>query len=235
MITRLCLVAALVAGCGAESEADRLSAALEGEQRREVLRKLIAEVDDPEAAPALLPLLHHFDSGVRYDAAAAHWKLTRAEEPGLGLLLEAILRGDEAAVRALPPETYPESFVARLQQEPVNLACLQALGTVGAPESVPLLLAVLDKPAAPGTGLHTEAAWSLYRIDHSQAPRALTVLLSAYRKGTVFTRGRLASRIAAIGAEEPELVRSSVEPLLSDSDEDVRAAGQYLLEQITPR
>lgn len=234
------LATALLAGCGSESEADRLSAALEGEQRREVLRRLIAEVDDPAAAPALVPLFEHLDAGVRYDAAATHWRLTRSEEPGLRLLLDAILRGDEAAVRALPPDTYPATFVASLERacvagEPNRLRCIQALGAAGAASSMPLLLDILEAPAAPGTGLHTEAAWSLYRIDRSQARRALSVLLPAYREGNVFSRGRLASRIAAIGTEEPELVRAAVDALLSDPDEDRQAAGRYLLEQITPR
>jgi HEAT repeat protein len=231
LITRLLLVGALLAGCGSEPEANRFA----GEHRREVLRELIAEVRDPETAPALIALLQHPDAGVRYAAAAKHWELTGVEEPGLRLLLDGIVRGDEAAVLALAPGTYPETFVARLLQKPVGLRSIQALGAIEARDAEPLLLEILDGPASTGSGRRPEAAWSLFRIDRAHARRALTVLLPAYRKGTVFTRGRLASRIAAIGAVEPEPVSEFVAALLADPDEDARAAGKYLREQITPR
>jgi hypothetical protein len=180
-------------------------------------------------------LLQHPDAGVRYAAAAKHWELTTAEEPGLRLLLDGILRGDEAAVLALPPGTYPEAFVARLQQRPVGLRSIQALGAIRARDAEPLLLEILDAPERPGSGLRAEAAWSLFRIDHAHARRALEVLLPAYREGTVFTRGRLASRIAAMATNEPDFVRGHIDAMLASDDEDLRAAGKYLREQVTPR
>jgi HEAT repeat protein len=230
--TRLILIAALVAGCGQdESEADRF----EGEQRREVLRALIAEVKDPATAPALVRLFEHPDAGVRYAAAAKHWELTRAEEPGLRLLVDGVLRGDEAAVRALSPGRYPEAFVARLMEKPPRLRCVEALGAIEAASAKPMLLEIIAGPDAPGSGLRAEAAWSLYRIDAAQARRALGVLLPAYRAGNVFVRGRLAARIAAIAKDEPDFVRKSIDGMRASDDDDVRAAGEYLREQVTPR
>jgi HEAT repeat protein len=229
LITRAALIAALLAACGSESDP------FAGEQRREVLRVLIAETADPDIAPALAKLLQHPDAGVRYAAAAKHWELTRADEPGLRLLLDGILRGDEAAVLALAPGTYPEAFIARLKQKPVGLRSIQALGAIQARDAEPLLLEILDGPNRPGSGLRTEAAWSLFRIDPAHARRALAVLLPAYREGTVFTRGRLASRIAAMAADEPDFVRGAIDAMLADPEQDARAAGGYLRERVTRR
>jgi HEAT repeat protein len=195
---------------------------------RRAVARMLGEIGDPQATPALIQALRDEKGVVRRAAAEA---LEKIGPPAVPALIQALQDEDvgvrRAAAEALGQIGDPQATPALIQalrdeKWEVRQAAAKALEKIG-PPAVPVLIQALQDE---DVGMRQAAAEALGQIGD---PQATPALIQALRDQNVGVRWRAAEALEKIG--DPQATPALIQAL-RDEKWEVRQAAAWALEKI---
>jgi HEAT repeat protein len=176
----------------------------------------------PAVISELINVLNDKNRELRYQAAMAHWKITKETQKAIPVLIN-VLKEEPLRKRIRKRK--------RNDKDDLHGKALSALATMGV-QAIPALVAVIQDK---GSGRRTGASFALKKIaEQSPAniPQSVVpVLADALRAEDPFLRKNAAYILRKLGPKAEKATPALIEAL-KDTDEDVRKAAKEALEKI---
>jgi HEAT repeat protein len=194
----------------------------------------LAELADPRAVPALIPLLADSTQVARdqWVSESACYALRRIGDPALDPLIAA-LKSPDAALRRGAAVCLGAMRVARAQavlidtlddgDDDVSIAAMNALAELGTPDALDRVAAQLDSP------ILERQRHALMKLALLHDPRAFEPLLAALRHPNPIMRATAITNLSTYPTADTRVIEAIIRLLAEEPDDMVRPSAAAAL------